>query len=117
VGQQRQYRVGSLRDSGRGMDDVAEKIRSEWASLKGEVGDVDGLFGDGQDDVGGLLRSLYEVVLQAADKSFTTGADDYASFGKNLAKMGDRVEEIEDTNSKMLKKLQARLENVPEGGG
>jgi hypothetical protein len=112
---QRQYRVSSLRDSGKGMDDVAENIRSEWASLKGEVGDVEGMFGDGQDDVGGLLRSLYEVVLEAADKSFTAGADDYTSFGKNLAKMGDRMEEIEETNSQLLKKLKAKLDDVPEG--
>lgn len=111
----RQYRVSALRDSGKGMDEVADKIRTEWASLKGEVGDVDGLFGDGQDDVGGLLRSLYEVVLQAADTSFTAGADDFASFGKNLSKMGDRMEEIEETNSKLLKRLESKLNDVPEG--
>jgi hypothetical protein len=112
---QRQYRASALRDSGKGMDEVADKIRTEWASLKGEVDDVDGIFGDGQDDVGGLLRSLYEVVLQAADTSFTAGADDFSSFGKNLGKMGDRMDEIEQTNSKVLQRLENKLNDAPEG--
>ncbi|GAB3436083.1 hypothetical protein GCM10027569_89140 [Flindersiella endophytica] len=107
----------TLRESGRGMSDVGDQVRSEWEAIKPEVGDVEGLFGDGQDDVGGMLRSLYEVVLGAAERSFTSGADDYSSFGKALTKMGDNHEETEQRSAKLLGKIQAAMESAPEGKG
>ena len=114
---QRQYRAEGLRDSGKGLDDVAEKVRSEWAAVKSEAGDLDALFGDGEDDVGGLLRSLYEVVLSIGDDTFTSGADDYAAFGKALSKMGDRIDETEQVNSKLLQRIENKVNDVPEGRG
>jgi hypothetical protein len=105
----------ALRESGRGMTDVGDQVRSEWEAIKPEVGDVEGLFGDGQDDVGGMLRSLYEVVMGAAERSFTSGADDYSAFGKALTKMGDNHEETEIRNAKLLSRIQSAIESAPEG--
>jgi hypothetical protein len=117
VGDQRQNNPQTLRDAGKGLDETAEKLASEWEKLKAESADLDGLFGDGQDDVGGLLRTLYEVVHSVADEAFTSASKNYAAFGEKLRQVGDRDEEIEQFNAEILSRLQAKMEGAEEGRG
>lgn len=107
-----QYTVTGLRDSGKGMDEVAERILAEWESLKAESADLDAIFGDGADDVGGLIRMLYEAVHSLAEESFTSAVEDFKAFGEALKRMGDNHEQTEQANAELLTKLMSELEGI-----
>lgn len=107
-----QYTVNGLRDSGKGMDDVAERIRAEWESLKAESADLDAIFGDGADDVGGLVRMLYEAVHSLAEESFNSAVEDFQAFGEALKRIGDNHDETEQANTELLTKLMSGLEGL-----
>jgi hypothetical protein len=113
---EKRFNVTSLRDSGKGMTDVGDKVRAEWEKLKGEAEDLDGIFGNNyHDDVGSMIRMAYEAVHGLADEAFTSAADDFGAFGEALTRVGDRNEEIELFNKDILEKINADLDSVSEG--
>lgn len=113
---EKRFNVTNLRDSGKGMTEVGEKVRAEWEQLKAEGEDLDGIFGNNEmDDVGSLIRMAYEVIHGLADEAFTSAAEDFNAFGEALTKAGDQDEEIELFNKDILEKINADLDSVSEG--
>lgn len=113
---EKRFHVGTLRDSGKGLSEVGQKVQDEWGRLKAEAEDLDGIFGNNErDDVGSMIRMAYEAVHDLADEAFTSAAEDFNAFGEALNKVGDRNEETELFNKEILAKITQSLDAVSEG--
>jgi hypothetical protein len=89
-----QFDTTSLRGSGTGLSDAAERIKTQWETLKSTVEGMGELFGD--DMVGSLIGMSYGMAQQMADESFTSAIGELQFFGEGLGVMADAYDANEE---------------------
>lgn len=97
MGDQLEVHPPSLRQAGRGLQDVAGRLKSEWQNLHNTVQGMGEMFGD--DMVSSLIGASYQAAHGMAQDSYTSAADGLADFGDGLVAMADVYDKVEDATT------------------
>jgi uncharacterized protein YukE len=87
----------SLRQSGQGLSETADRLLSEWQRLQADVQGMGDPFGD--DMVGGLIGASYSAAQEAAGETYQSAAGHLQDFGAGLGTMADLYDETEQANT------------------
>jgi len=90
----------NIRDSAQRLQQVAERLSSEWQSFASGILGRGDVFGD--DPVGGLIAASYQAAHELADKCFTSGLEALGGFGEGLTQMAETYEQVEQEISDLL---------------
>jgi hypothetical protein len=87
----------SLRQSGQGLSEAADRLLTEWQRLVADVQGMGDPFGD--DMVGGLIGASYSAAQEAADETYQSAAGHLQDFGAGLGVMADAYDATEQANT------------------
>jgi len=104
-----EYHPEGLRESGKGLSDVAQRSREEWQRLDSHVKGLGDIFG--QDDVGSLIGMAYQVIHDKAAEVHSRAADDFEKLGAGLKGVGDIWEEVESQYAQLLGQIKQAAES------
>ena len=86
----------TLRRSGQGLADVADRLLREWQGLLNDVRGMGDVFGD--DMIGGLIGASYAAVQDAAEESYDSAVEHLHGMGSRLAEMAEVYEVTEQAS-------------------
>jgi hypothetical protein len=92
-GEELRFHPPSLRDGGQSLSDVSERLAAAWRALEATAQGMGDIFGD--DDVGSLIGTTYQVAQQIAAESYQSAAQGFGYFGGGLRQMADDFEQSE----------------------
>ena len=84
----------SLRGAGRELQQIAQRLQSEWQAMTSTVQGMGDIFGD--DMVSSLIATSYQAAHEIANDSYTSAAEGLQDFGGGLQTMADTYESAEE---------------------
>jgi hypothetical protein len=99
-GEELRFHPPSLRDGGQALSEVSERLESAWRELEAMAQGMGDIFGD--DDVGSLIGTTYQVAQQIAAQSYGSAARGFGNFGGGLRRMADDFEQSEQDTSEAV---------------
>lgn len=87
----------SLRQAGKGLHDVAGRLRQAWQDLENTARGMGGIFGD--DMVSSLISASYQAAHGMAQESYTSAADGLEGFADGLAAMAEVYDKVEQATT------------------
>ncbi len=88
-----EVRPDSLRGAGRDLQQVAQRLQSEWQAMTGTVQGMGDIFGD--DMVSSLIATSYQSAQDIANDSYISAAEGFQDFGGGLQSMAATYNEAE----------------------
>jgi hypothetical protein len=93
VADELEVRPESVRGAGRNLQQVAQRLQTEWQAMTATVQGMGDLFGD--DMVSSLIAASYQAAHEIANDSYTSAAEGFQDFGGGLQAMAATYDEAE----------------------
>ena len=102
-----EVRPDSLRSAGKSLEQVAQRLQSEWQAMAGTVQGMGDIFGD--DMVSSLIATSYQSAHEIANDSYSSVAEDFQDFGGGLQAMAAVYEETEQQTTDDVRQVGEAL--------
>jgi uncharacterized protein YukE len=93
VADELEVRPDSLSGAGRDLQQVAQRLQSEWQAMTGTAQGMGDIFGD--DMVSSLIATSYQSAQEIANDSYTSAVEGFQDFGGGLQEMAATYAEAE----------------------
>jgi uncharacterized protein YukE len=97
----------SMRDAAQRLQQVGERLGSEWQSFASGMLSRGDVFGD--DPVGGLIGASYHAAHDLAEKCYQSGVQALGGFGDGLSQMAAAYDQVERQITDLFKQFKEAI--------